>query len=391
MVKWFTPSRRFALFWLTLVVGAVLGNYWEIDKSTLAWLAAFWLVIALSGQISSIEIFSLCLASVLLGIWLWQITGGESWIRLDWLSNASQLVIGWRNRLIDRIFLALPEPHGSLLAGILLGNRLKLDQSLLETFRVVGLSHIIAASGQNLTILTANVRTILQGLLGRRAFFATILVVVFYIIITGAPASILRAGLMISLVLLGRYLGRPSRSLNGLILAAGILTLFQPKIVFDIGFQLSLAATYGLVRLAPLAESLISPRWPEWLRKVIAETLSATLMTTPLIVLYFERLSLISPLINLIVVPIIPLLMALGLLASLLIMIWPFLGQLAVWLTWPILAGIVALSERAASLPLASTDLRLPSLVIGAFMTGLLAVAEYLTWRSWLASRRIEQ
>jgi len=391
MVRWFTPSRRFALFWLTLIGGVIVGSRVELDKTTLIWLFAIWLIIAVSGQLASIEIFALSVASTLLGAWLWQVTGGESWLKTDWLSSSVKQMIDWRNVLIDRIFLALPEPHGSLLAGILLGNRLKLDRSLLEAFRIVGLSHIIAASGQNLAILIANIRTVLQGALGRKAFFAALVIVVVYIVLTGAPASILRAGLMISLVLLGEYLGRPSRSLNGLVLAAGILTLFQPKILLDIGFQLSLAATYGLVRLAPLVQRLISPHWPRWLSGVISETLAATLMTTPLIVLYFERLSLVSPLINLIVVPIIPLLMALGLSASMIIMIWPLLGQLVIWLTWPILAGIVILSEKVAGLSFASTDLTLPAVTIGIFMAALFALAEYLSWRSWQESRRIEQ
>lgn len=391
MINWLTPSRRFALFWLALIAGTIIGKLVPMESTTLLWLFILWAIIAISGQKEAIEIFAGAVSATMLGAWLWQVTGGESWLNLNWLGGVSAHLLTWRDELIDRMFYTLPEPHGSLLAGILLGNRLKLDESLLEIFRIVGLSHLIAASGQNLTILTANARTILQPALGRRSFFAALLVVAVYIILTGAPASILRAGLMISLVLLGQYLGRPSRSLNGLILAAGLLTIFQPKIVFDIGFQLSLAATYGLIRVSPMVKRLIPRSWPDGLSGVISESLAATLMTTPLIVLYFERLSLVSPVINLIVVPTIPLLMALGLITSMILFVWPLLGQVAVWLTWPILAGIIYLSEQASSLPYAATDLTLPALAIISFMALLFFASEYLSWRSWLVGRRIEQ
>lgn len=391
MVGWFTPSRRFTLFWAALIIGAIVGSHAVVPLETLLWLAAIWLAITVSGQDPAIEVFSLVIAAGLLGGALWQFSGGEVWMRLSWLGGATNQLTAWRDQLIDKVFLVLPEPHGSLLAGMLLGNRIKLDQSLVMMFRTVGLSHLIAASGQNLSVLTANVSSIFKPILGRRSYFVALLIIVIYIILTGAPASILRAGLMMAVVLSGEYLGRPSRSLNGLILAGGVLVVFEPKIIFDIGFQLSVAATYGIIRVAPLIQDKLSKRWPNWLTSVISQSLAATLMTTPLIVTTFERLSVVSPVMNLIVVPFVPLLMGIGLPAILLLEVWPMIGRLLAWLSWPLLEGTLRLSQYAASWRFASTDLAVPTGVAAVIMIALVSFGELQTHRTYLASKRIRQ
>jgi len=382
-MRLWSPSRQFILFWLSLIAGVVIGSYWQFPFQTLLWIGVIWLLVFISGQAWKVELLSLTVFGLIGGILLWQVTNGESWLHLNWLIRFQEILVGVRDSIVEKIFIALPEPHGSLLAGILLGNRVRLDRELLEVFRLVGLSHIIAVSGYNLTIMTANIRSVLKPIFGIKVTLAVAsLAVLSFVLLSGAPASIIRAAVMAAILLVGEYLGRPQRSLGALTLAAGVIVLFQPKIIFDIGFQLSLAATYGLIRLAPvITYGLGKFRLPNWLKLVLGETLAATIMTAPLIIAVFERLAIISPIANIFVVPLIPLLMAVGIGSVVLLFIFPAIGNTVALLSWPILQWIIWIGEKLASLKYASTDVVLSGYVSAVIILGFFVGSEILYFR----------
>lgn len=376
-----TPSKLFLFFWLTFAAGLTLGNYYQLPLYLLFWLLILWLVILISGQEPIIELITVVLVGATAGFTLWQLTGGEAWLPTGWLASINNWLVTTRDRLIEPILLTLGEPHGSLLTGILFGNRTKLDPDLIAEFRRVGLSHIIAVSGYNLTILTANAQSLLRPMIGRRAVYVSFALIVAFVLMTGAPPSILRAGAMAGLLLIGTLIGRPTNSVNILALGAGVLILFEPKIVFEIGFQLSVAATYGLVRLSPIIDRGLRFIPIKSLRLILAETLGATIMTAPIIIGAFEQLSIISPVSNLLVLPLVPLLMALGLIGSIVALIIPGLGQAAIFISWPILAWIVFVSHRLAGLNLAAVGASLNYFYVAGLLAAIIYVAEYLTVR----------
>lgn len=377
-----TPSRKFAITCLAVIVGATIGSYVEVSRLLIGWIAAVWLIVAISGQKEPLETIAFGLFGLTFGAFLWQITGGETWLNLAIIGKLASSLAHLRDSIVDRISLALPEPHGSLMSGILLGNRVKLDKDLITTFRAVGLTHIIAVSGYNLTILTANALSIFWPLIGRRALWVSTAIIILFVIITGAPASILRAAVMALTVILAKYSGRPSRAINVLIFGAAVLVVFEPKIIFDVGFQLSVAATYGLIRLSPYIIRVLSQtKLPETLRQVLAETLSAILLTTPLIIGHFERLSIVSPLANILVLPLIPLVMAIGLIGAGLMLAVPAVGNFLILASWPLLAWIIFISQRLADWQFASTDLTLPTVVIAGLMIMIVGGLEWLNIR----------
>jgi len=378
-----TVSQKFALTCLAIMAGAVIGSYVTVSSLIIGWIAGLWLLIALSGQKEPLETIALVLFGLTFGAFLWQITSGEVWLNLAVVSHIGAVLAGWRDVIIDKISLVLPEPQGSLMSGILLGNRVKLDHDLIDTFRAVGLTHIIAVSGYNLTILTANAVSIFWPVIGRRALWVSAAIIIIFVIITGAPASILRAAVMAMTVILAKYLGRPSRGVNVLIFASALLVVFEPKILFDVGFQLSVAATYGLIRLSPYIGRLLAPTpIPPTLKQIIAETLAAIIMTTPLIIGHFERLSVVSPLSNLLVLPLIPLTMAIGIISIPLLIVVPAVGNFLLLASWPLLTWIIFISQKLASWQFASTNLTLPVWTIAALMVMLVGGLE------WLNSRR---
>lgn len=379
-----SDSQKFMLFWVAFIAGIAVGSTIAISASLLFWLFGLWVILLLSGQDERIETACCLVLGVIGGLTIWQLTGGEAWVSTEFLKGIIVSIEEYRAVLIDRIFLFLPEPHGSLLTGILIGNRAKLDPDLLETFRTVGLTHLIAVSGYNLSILTSNIRSIFWPILGRRAIFVALAVIIIFVILSGAPPSILRAAVMASSLLVAQYLGRPSRSINVLVFAAGLLALLEPKIIFEIGFQLSLIATYGLIRLGPVIVSALERfgSIPETLRLIIGETVAATLVTAPLIAMYFDRISIVSPVSNLLVLPIMPLLMGLGIVGCLLLFLIPVLGQYLIQISWPLLEWIIWISGRLAALPYASRSLAMSDWVALAIL-GLIIIGTEILFHWW--------
>jgi competence protein ComEC len=282
-----------------------------------------------------------------------------------------EVVHGVRRRLSDALAASLPDPEASLGQGILLGSRSALGPSLTEALNGTSLSHLIAISGYNVTVVAGLVIGSLALLLGRRqAALAALLAIAAYTILTGASPSVVRAAIMGGLFLIATLVGRPGSALTAIVLAAALMTAHQPLVVHDVSFQLSFAAIVGLVYLSPAIQLRIRQAlsWlvgsPEALQGGIAgmtvENLSVTLAaiaaTLPIIALNFQRISLVAPLANLLVLPAFPLMLLLSGLDGVAGAIWAPLGNIAAWAAWPLLAYLVAVASRLADLPLAALE-----------------------------------
>lgn len=247
----------------------------------------------------------------------------------------------------------LPEPQAAFLGGLLWGAKKGLPQNVLDDFTRAGITHIIAVSGYNITIIAVALTSLFIGLgLSRqRAFWLIVLSIAFFVAITGFPASIIRAGVMGIIALMSATLGRAGKITNTLAITAVIMLLFNPQVlIYDAGFQLSFLATLGLVYFSPTMSKLL--KWlpnPLNIRELLATTLSAIAFTSPLILWQFGRLSIIAPLANLLVLPSIPMLMLLGFMAVTLGLIWLPLGQLAAWPVWLGLSYILNTAHWLAS------------------------------------------
>jgi competence protein ComEC len=210
----------------------------------------------------------------------------------------------------------LPEPQAALLTGILLGVEAGIPSDLKGDFAATGTSHIVAISGFNVSIIAGVFAGLAERLFGkRRAVWVAIAGVVVYTALVGASASVVRAALMGILYLLGRHLGRTTFAPVSLAVAALGMTLWDPNVLWDVGFQLSFAATLGLVLYAgPLGR--VFERWlarltsAERARKVVGLlndnfviTLAAQITTTPIILAYFGRLSLVTLITNFLILP----------------------------------------------------------------------------------------
>jgi competence protein ComEC len=251
----------------------------------------------------------------------------------------------------------LPEPQVGLLRGILLNQRQALDPALAAAFATTGTTHLIAISGANLTILIGIVFWLTRRPLGARwAAALALATMILYTLFVGADPPVVRAAIMGGLGLLGLGLGRATHAWTLLGVAALGITLVQPLWVLDISFQLSFAAMVGLIGLAPALLARFQ-RVPPGLREMLAATLAAQLTTYPLIAYYFDAISLVGTLANLLTEPLLPFIMVTGALTTVGGVLWLPLGQLLAALCWVPLSVLITIVQTAATMPWASLPL----------------------------------
>ncbi len=311
--------------------------------------------------------------------------------RLGPLPEAAAALRRW---LLDGLNAVVPEPEAALGAGILLGVRSGISPEIGDAFAIAGLTHVVAISGWNIAIVAALVAAALQPLRRRPAGkwmapAVTIAVIGGYVVLTGSTPSVVRAALMAGAMLVARLGGSRAHAASALMLAALLMLLAAPPVLWDVGFQLSLLATAGLIWFGAGMEARLG-RLPPVLREPIALTLAAQLTTLPVILLNFERLSLVAPLANVVVVPLVPLVMLCCALAAPIGALQsavhpPLLGDAASWLAggsaWLYLRIMVMAGSAAASVPFASLPLAAPAWLAMAWYPSL-ALA-------WLRLRRI--
>ncbi|MEO7617473.1 MAG: ComEC/Rec2 family competence protein [Candidatus Saccharibacteria bacterium] len=270
-------------------------------------------------------------------------------------SQQSELEIT-RQRFFAGMKTALSEPAASFGLGLLVGIRALIPKPLQAELALVGLSHLVAVSGYNLTIIVrATERLFLR--FGRGiALIISLWFIAGFLAVTGASASIVRAAMVSIMMLLATYYGRQFKPLVLILIAAASTSLAKPDYLTDLGWLLSFLAFFGILVLAPA----IWRRFGEpksILIKLLIESLCAQILTLPLILFIFGQLSIVAPLTNLLILPLVPIAMLVCFVAGLAGMLIPaWCG----WLAWPaqiMLNFILKVIDSFASLPWAGSIL----------------------------------
>jgi len=257
----------------------------------------------------------------------------------------------------------MDEPESTLARAMILGEQKNIPPEITKTFSISGLSHIISISGLHISIFSTALLMLLinAGLWRKQAFYAVLVFIILYIILVGAPASAVRSGLMGFLALLALNFGRLNAAANSISLAAAVLLFANPKLLRDdIGFQLSFLAVIGIVYFYPRLEIVLKKlRVTNFLsiRNIVSITLSAQILTWPILAFNFNQLSLIAPIANLAVLWSVPFLMAssiLGLLTSLFLPQFSFIFLLPSGL---VLKFIIKAAEIFSNIPYSSLNL----------------------------------
>lgn len=215
-----------------------------------------------------------------------------------------------------RVQRLLPRPYAPLTTGMLWGDDALVPPDIVAAFRRTGTSHVLAVSGYNVMVLVEILFTVLigVGLWRRQASLVVLAAVIGFVVFTGAEASVVRAGIMGSLVVLARLIGRRADKPNLLLGAAAAMLIAEPSLLLDLGFELSFAAMAGLFFVAPRLTPRLRMLPEAWgLREAVSETLAATITTTPIILWYVGSLPTLSSVANVLIGPVIFAVFALGL------------------------------------------------------------------------------
>ncbi len=267
-------------------------------------------------------------------------------------------VLNLRNKVDSKIAAFLPAPQSGLLSGLLLGGDDQMSKNYQEAFSITGMTHIVAVSGYNVTIIAEYLMAlgIFLGLWRRQAFWLAILGIFLFIFMIGFPSSAVRAGIMGGLLLWGIKNGRLANSQNAILASAVVMLFINPLLLrWDIGFQLSFLATLGIIYIYPLFQNYLVKKYKAFgITEILMLTISAQIFVLPVIFINFEKLSLVSPLANILVLPIIPLTMLLGFLAVAFSFVFPPFGQVFFWLAFLPLKYETELIRYMASLKYAS-------------------------------------
>jgi competence protein ComEC len=254
------------------------------------------------------------------------------------------------------------EPHASLVNGIILGRDLYVTEQFKEQLKQVGLIHIVVLSGQNITLLSNSVLSILTPVIGRGAsLIFSIIIIIVFVFFVGAEAPAVRAGIMGVLALLGQFMGRRTFPLYTLFLSCCLMLLFDFKLLTSISFQLSFGATLGILLFGGTAPRAVPPKKTKkrfsfeglssFINEELRTSLSAQVFTLPIIFWYFRQISFISPLSNLLTSFLIAPIMLIGTLAMLFGMINWHLGYFISLFANPCLAYMTYVIKITSQIP----------------------------------------
>jgi competence protein ComEC len=289
-----------------------------------------------------------------------------------------------RSHLARAIAPGLAGERRAVLEGIVLGDDSALSDGVRQDFRVSGLYHILAVSGQNVVLVAAGVLGIawLLGVSRVAGEIGALAAIAGYVLAVGPQPSVIRAGVAGALASIAWLSGRLRDAWQALLLGAAVLLAWNPYVVFDAGFQLSFAAVVAIFTLAPrLSASLEYMPLPRQLRLVVAVTLACSLFTAPILWLQFGYLPLLGVVANVLVEPAMPLLLGLAFSTAGLAAVSPPAAGVVATLSGGVAVYIALCAHVVAALPLAqvSTGRGLAGIV------GVLLGAAY-AWRRWPTS-----
>lgn len=252
----------------------------------------------------------------------------------------------------------LPEPHASLLNGMVLGRELFVTDAFYEKLKIVGLIHIVVLSGSNISMLSAIIMNLIVKHCGYQlSTLITILCISLFVWFVGAEPPVVRAAIMSILSLIALLLGRKTLAIYTLLLSSVVMILVHYEWLTSISFQLSVAATLGIILFGKVAsKETNNPLW-NYFYDELRISVAAQVFTLPIIFWYFRTISLVAPLANILISWIVAPIMILGLCILFVGSVWWYAGFILSWLAYGMIQVIIWVVELLSVIPFAQIKL----------------------------------
>jgi competence protein ComEC len=270
------------------------------------------------------------------------------------------VIYEFKNLINNRINVLFTEPAASLVSGLLLGIPRNIPAEVINNFNRTGLTHIVAISGYNITLIISVFGIFLKPFGRRSRFWLSMGGIFIFVILTGMSSSVIRAAIMGALVLVSLISGRRSSGIHSLLISAAVMSLANPRILlFDISFQLSFLATLGILLFMPMVTPYFEKfkKFGRYIFEALAVTLSAQVFTVPLILFRYGLISVIAPLTNLIFLPLVPLIMFFAFLAIIVSVLIPYLTIIISGIAFILCELLIKGVKFFAELPMASLNI----------------------------------
>lgn len=253
------------------------------------------------------------------------------------MGEGKTFLSGIRNSIIYFYQKVLPEPEGGLIAGIVIGAKGALSSDFYNQTKIVGVAHVVVASGTNVTFVVSFLMGVLTLILQRKKAILLCLVgIILYLFISGFDAPLIRAAIMASILFLSQETGRLVSSWRVLVVTASLMLIYNPDWLIDIGFILSFVSTMSLMLFEKRIRIWLS-KVPEVLKEGLSTSLAAQIGVAPILFVTFGQFNILSPVVNALVLWTVPYLMILGAIGGAIGLIFPTLGKMVLWVSYPLL------------------------------------------------------
>lgn len=300
--------------------------------------------------------------------------------KLQSVERPNNIFLHVRDMFGEALRKVVAEPMASLGVGILVGQKSELPSDFSDALKIAGLTHVVVASGYNLTILVRLARRLFEKVSKYQAALWSVLMILGFMAITGWSASMTRAGLVAGLSLWAWYFGRQFHPITLLAVAASGTAMFYPPYAWgDIGWALSFAAFAGVIVFAPLVQAYFyGTQKAGFVARTLLETFSAQLVTLPIMLGVFGQFSVVALLSNIMVLSVVPLAMLLAFMAGISQLVVPMIAPIVAWPAQYLLSYIVWAINWTASFPWAQVKWQMPWWGIVASYMGVIAICVYL-------------
>ncbi|TSC92217.1 MAG: competence protein ComEC, partial [Candidatus Berkelbacteria bacterium Licking1014_85] len=248
----------------------------------------------------------------------------------------------------------IPLPYSNLATGLVVGIDQNFPKDLKNAFINSGTIHIVAISGYNVAIIIKIFADSLKQFGRIWSFWVGTILIIAFTILVGGQASVVRAAIMGWLFLLARFIYRLPYIFSALLFSALLMTIYDREILTEISFLLTFSAMIGMIYISPTLQDFLNnylKKIPSFLRSILAETLGAQIAVIPIIAYFFGRISIISPVSNILILPLIPLAMLLSFLGYL-TGLWSIaLGKIVALPLYLIVKYVIFIAEKTANLP----------------------------------------
>lgn len=271
-----------------------------------------------------------------------------------------------RQKVLSAYKSVLPPREAGLMSGIVLGVEDGINSSFKNELKKTGMLHVVVASGSNVVLVAGIIFSLITGFVKKRfAIIFTVFGIFFYAFLTGFDPPIVRASIMASFAFTAMLLGRQRIAMFSLLFSGWIMLMVSPKLISDIGFQLSFSASFGIIMFQKVLHHIV--RFvPKIAKEDFATTLSAQIGAMPFLLIAFGEVNLLSIFINVVLLWTVPIIMVFGLAGAVLGLISPLISSPIILLAYPFLAYfsyIVSLTSNFY-IPLSLTSIFTPIVII---------------------------